>query len=408
MACRVQRNPVNNKIEKVIAENGKESILFNSILDQTKDAEEALVQYAYTHTDSFKKWFGNSQVVDENGEPKIMYHGSANKFESFSLDKLLSGEGAMVHGTGFYTTENKNEANLYAEQAEGSIDNIDFTNDVMRDIDLIYDRNSYARKLQDAMKKYHIGNDLSNPRHSEDDIETLYGLDNFEEDLNTLNAYIDVQLKKLAVDRGRIVLYPIFLNPKKLIQWDSVLPESDFTILQKEIKSRFGKDISTAVQRTSWRGAYKYLEKILQADLNLTPPALDAKGAIADLSDEMDENTQQTKKELMKSSGESINLNTFLTDILGYDSIKHAGKGGMHIIVFQPTQIKHALENQGTFSSKSDNIRYSAEYAETVGSPIDVERATKFLADRFGSDSVNILKGAQSIGGLTTHGYLYL
>ena len=405
MACRVQRNPVNNKIEKVIAENGKESILFNSILDQTKDAEEALVQYAYTHTDSFKKWFGNSQVVDENGEPKIMYHGSANKFESFSLDKLLSGEGAMVHGTGFYTTENKNEANLYAEQAEGSIDNIDFTNDVMRDIDLIYDRNSYARKLQDAMKKYHIGNDLSNPRHSEDDIETLYGLDNFEEDLNTLNAYIDVQLKKLAVDRGRIVLYPIFLNPKKLIQWDSVLPESDFTILQKEIKSRFGKDISTAVQRTSWRGAYKYLEKILQADLNLTPPALDAKGAIADLSDEMDENTQQTKKELMKSSGESINLNTFLTDILGYDSIKHAGKGGMHIIVFQPTQIKHALENQGTFSSKSDNIRYSAEYAETVGSPIDVERATKFLADRFGSDSVNILKGAQSIGGLTTHGY---
>jgi len=74
MACRVQRNPVNNKIEKVIAENGKESILFNSILDQTKDAEDALVQYAYTHTDSFKKWFGDSKVVDENGEPLMVYH----------------------------------------------------------------------------------------------------------------------------------------------------------------------------------------------------------------------------------------------------------------------------------------------------------------------------------------------
>ena len=33
--------------------------------------------------DNFKKWFGNSKVVDENGQPLVVYHGSPNTFEIF-------------------------------------------------------------------------------------------------------------------------------------------------------------------------------------------------------------------------------------------------------------------------------------------------------------------------------------
>jgi hypothetical protein len=68
MACRVQRNPVNNKIEKVIAENGKESILFKTILGKIKDSEEALTHYAYTFTPTFKTQFKENKSVDKNGE----------------------------------------------------------------------------------------------------------------------------------------------------------------------------------------------------------------------------------------------------------------------------------------------------------------------------------------------------
>jgi len=33
--------------------------------------------------DNFREWFGNSKVVDKNGNPLIVYHGTNNKFDSF-------------------------------------------------------------------------------------------------------------------------------------------------------------------------------------------------------------------------------------------------------------------------------------------------------------------------------------
>lgn len=36
-----------------------------------------------TDTPAFKKWFGDSKVVDENGEPLVVYHGSNKVFDSF-------------------------------------------------------------------------------------------------------------------------------------------------------------------------------------------------------------------------------------------------------------------------------------------------------------------------------------
>ena len=33
--------------------------------------------------DNFKKWFGNSKVVDKRGNPLVVYHGSQSDFEEF-------------------------------------------------------------------------------------------------------------------------------------------------------------------------------------------------------------------------------------------------------------------------------------------------------------------------------------
>ncbi len=35
------------------------------------------------NSDAFKKWFGDSKVVDENGKPKVMYHGTDTSFSAF-------------------------------------------------------------------------------------------------------------------------------------------------------------------------------------------------------------------------------------------------------------------------------------------------------------------------------------
>ncbi len=57
------------------APNGESSKLFNDLLDLTKDRQLALATKAKTLSNRFKDWFGNSQVVDKNGEPLIVYHG---------------------------------------------------------------------------------------------------------------------------------------------------------------------------------------------------------------------------------------------------------------------------------------------------------------------------------------------
>jgi len=65
----------------------------------------------------FKKWFGESQVKDENNIPKVVYHGTGGDFSSFSSDFMYAGEGASQSGSGFYFTDNPESASNYAALA---------------------------------------------------------------------------------------------------------------------------------------------------------------------------------------------------------------------------------------------------------------------------------------------------
>lgn len=59
---------------------------------------EFIKEYNEYTNDNFKKWFGNSKVVDENGNPLVVYHGtSSDIFSSFKMefDRSLQGIGAM-------------------------------------------------------------------------------------------------------------------------------------------------------------------------------------------------------------------------------------------------------------------------------------------------------------------------
>ena len=69
MGCEIRRDSKNN-ITKVIAENGRESILFNEIVNLGYDKESALKKWALVYTPTFKEWFGKGSV-DANGEPQI-------------------------------------------------------------------------------------------------------------------------------------------------------------------------------------------------------------------------------------------------------------------------------------------------------------------------------------------------
>lgn len=67
-------------------------------------------QYAQVRTKAFKRWFGDwendpekaSKVVDENGEPLVVYHRSSNKFNIFDINKIGTTTDTGQYGKGFY------------------------------------------------------------------------------------------------------------------------------------------------------------------------------------------------------------------------------------------------------------------------------------------------------------------
>nr|WP_171494570.1 PLxRFG domain-containing protein [Acinetobacter sp. TUM15064] len=72
-------------------------------------------QWLQVRTPEFKKWFGDwendaanaSQVLDENGEPKVVYHGTSTKFNEFK-------QGHGLLGDGIYLTDSFDTADMYA------------------------------------------------------------------------------------------------------------------------------------------------------------------------------------------------------------------------------------------------------------------------------------------------------
>lgn len=72
-------------------------------------------QWLQVRTPEFKKWFGDwendaanaSQVLDENGEPKVVYHGTATEFNEFK-------QGHGLLGDGIYLTDSFDIADVYA------------------------------------------------------------------------------------------------------------------------------------------------------------------------------------------------------------------------------------------------------------------------------------------------------
>jgi hypothetical protein len=69
------------------------------------------------HSDAFNKWFGDSKVVDKDGNPLVVYHGSTDpKLKKFDLRKAIEVEG------GFFFTDNIDVASQYTyERAYGDI-----------------------------------------------------------------------------------------------------------------------------------------------------------------------------------------------------------------------------------------------------------------------------------------------
>ena len=81
-----------------------------------------------TETRQFKRWFGDwqndpahaSKVVNADGTPKVVYHGTNAEFTVFDNSMIGSSTQVGVLGDGFYFAETKELAKMYGEQVMGT------------------------------------------------------------------------------------------------------------------------------------------------------------------------------------------------------------------------------------------------------------------------------------------------
>lgn len=132
---------VQNTSEKV-AENNNDEI--NRIVEEAKangtymkapngsDTNLNERQWAQVRTKEFKNWFGDwendpenaSKVVDENGEPRVVYHGTNNDFTVFDWSKIGSGNDKGLRGKGIYLSPNIKTSQSYGNNVITAFVNI--------------------------------------------------------------------------------------------------------------------------------------------------------------------------------------------------------------------------------------------------------------------------------------------
>jgi hypothetical protein len=111
-----------NTIKQVSAPNGKPSKAYEALNNKFGDEQTALRAYANMYTPEFQSWFKDSKVVDENGEPKIVYVDIKNENPSvFVLGENLIANVPMVISS---TNPNINEDGNYV------VEDIDEVQDV--------------------------------------------------------------------------------------------------------------------------------------------------------------------------------------------------------------------------------------------------------------------------------------
>ena len=117
-----------------------------------KGSPEQFIQQNSTH---FKKAFGDSKLLNPDGSPMFLYHGSAKKFDTFDPSKFQLGD-AGYSGAGIYTTPSKTTANSYATSSASF-----HTGDIEPTLYELYGQGNRPIKSSDLIKE-NQGRDLFN------------------------------------------------------------------------------------------------------------------------------------------------------------------------------------------------------------------------------------------------------
>lgn len=301
------------------------------VIDLKKYKKGGEVLAAPEVKDALMKWFGDSKVVDNNGEPKVVYHGTTHKFFTFNREKG-SVEGHF--GLGYYFTDSKIDAETnYLTSGADLTNRIEYLAErLVGDSDSKLDREKAKKKAARMLAgkteiTLPVFLKLENPidlrkngtRYDALEIEDEEG--NYVEDENSLPMKLYSALQSEAYD-----FYDI-----------------DAQKIWNEISEEIGFD---------WDGTLAY--KVDQAFRR-------SNGAISITDDA----GNLASGEYIRRVYEEMGFDGVIMDAdLEFGSQRVMGKkmvmdkGTIHYIAFKPEQIKLADGRNKTFDPNNPDIRY--------------------------------------------------
>lgn len=347
-------------------------------------------------TDNFKKWFGDSVVVNEDGSPMVVYHGTTHDFDSFELERGNTGNAV---GTGYYFTTSPEDASInyagegadltsrieaerdkVASELEYEYDDVD---DVVRDFGVTEEEAQRLLEEQDPdlidtlaireakkrMKGEHDGAiipayiKIENPFDMTDE-EERYGIE-WDEEYYVNEAKDDVEKDDYIDEDGDFdeeSYNNAVMDTARTMYYEDYSPSEDGN----------GVELVDALRSVVHDSKY-YIDdpsgKVYEFEHYLkeySPTAKDVYDKVVELfmHEQFSEDGNLANHQIFRDMIVEAGFDGAIQD--AYAEFGRARKSGApmegieygdkHYIVFEPTQIKSAIGNSGEYDPNNPNI----------------------------------------------------
>ena len=307
---RPSRQDIRERLDDVFSE-------FTDIARSTVESRQAKLkgptegvrfQFAPVETEPFKQWFGESKIVNPDGSPKVMYHGTSANFSTFKPKQAKSV--FVTDDPSFAEIFAKRSQNYMIENAEKFINQADIENAISMFVEkynsqvkpIIGTKIKKSNLIQRYFKFVEEGEDKPIPKLG----DYIAGR---KDDMEGEQLFYSTLAEFLPSNMNVMPLYVSAKNPFDYENPENVQRVVNQLISSKRIDAEEAGSIENMLSKGFW--------------------------------DEIESNeTQLTLKEL------------------GFDSYYVKEGGVKNLAVYNTTQLKSASGNMGTYSKDNADIRY--------------------------------------------------
>lgn len=321
------KNALPGAMANAIPEAAEGSVEFDSVRFSTRRKQ--------TDTPEFKKWFADSKVVNEDGSPKVVYHGTnGGDFYTFDWDHTQRAD-AGFYGRGHYFTTRKGEAEMYGDrvvEAYLKITKPFIFRDEMRTLDGKQTGTIRSENVINAGSMFAI--------NAAEKFPSIFGNKVFDAYDNETGETVKIKW----ADMHKMLTDMVESNQMRLLRYGDDTYRWQYSAGGwMDYTAQDSYETKADAEREKWNVAADLLfGKRYNIRFPLDPAAYYLGGDM----NAADAFTKELKKQ-------------------GYDGVMQS-EDGDEIVVFDSRQIKSATDNIGTFDPDNPDIRYSTRRADNI------------------------------------------